>query len=289
MWSNDGSSWNLATGVPAGIRVQAFAASPTAWIAVGSSAGGDAAAFATTIGLRSTDGKAWTATAFPTASYRWGALYNGTIFVATHATAAGTPVINLSTDDGATWTDRTLSATLGGGPALVGYNGSRLLTPDFNTTVWFSDDNFSTFSTNFTMPGSINPDRQGIAPWSGSVWLFCDQTGPTTLRTANGSVWASATTVNMGGANHVAFGSGTFSLLQQAFYTAPADGTSITFRGTLGRAYADNIFDGTKFMAIATGGWIATSTDGGLSFTEAQILPTDGVWRAIAHKDGGYY
>lgn len=271
LYSNDGNTWNAATGVPVTFRPQAFVGTGTMWVAVGTSLAGGT----TTISLTSTNGAAWTQQTFPTPYGAVGVAWNGTNFVAGDV-ITGSRIF--SSPDGVTWTPHTVTI-FGARPSYAVWTGTQFIVDSGSFDVWTSPDGI-TWGHNINRL-SASP---GGAAWSGFMFADGDQgnISPLMQYTADGTTWGFFNTSGNNGVTRAIASNGSiFCAIGDGLYTAPGNtATPWTNRAMpAGAPYRGITWDGSRFLAVGTS--IIAKAPDGINFVTS-VLP-DGVWGAIAY------
>ena len=244
----------------------------------------------------STDGETWTPAVQNTdlGNNYWDALaYDGTKFV-----ALGYDCMSTSAD-GNTWVVYSDSTTTSKKPLITYGNGKFLvLYRDFNSsTVTLSPDGYSwSYQTTPTGINNLDP-RGGCLFYDDSIHKFTTITyGGLEYTSTDGKSWEYTSEVapfRYMRDTQVAYGNGIYVAISPqsgGISIKPSTWTTAAQNTNLGSYYWQAItYDGTKFIALSSGGYISTSTDG-TTWTPAARNTNLGAynWNALSYGDSKF-
>lgn len=255
-----------------------------------------AVATGTNVSSVSSNGTSWSAGGNLPASTTWTGVAAGVISGTTYyvAVASGGTQAASSTDDGATWTSRTLSASATW--SNVAYGNSRFVAVASGGTTNAVSTNGTTWSAGGALPASTT---WTAVAYGGGVWVAVASGGTQAASSANnGTSWTSRTLPSSGSWSSVAYGNGRFVAVATGGTAAAysLDGATWTAATLPASSNWSHVSYGQGlFFAVSTSGTQAATSPDGVTWTTRTMStsasgydsivfgnPTDvGVWAAI--------
>lgn len=216
-----------------------------------------------------------------------------TLYVATNSG------LSISTDGGATFTNRTTDNGLGGNAVFQGYgDGGKVYAATYGGGLGISTDGGNTFTSRTTSNGLGSDVVFGTYANGGNVYA-ATYGGGLGISADGGNTFTSRTTGNGLGSNNTfkvqAVGSNVYVATDAGLAVSTDGGGTFSNRTTANGLGADYVYgvavDGSKVYAATYGGGLGVSTDGGITFTSrttANGLGSNNLYGVYANGDTVY-